>query len=392
MKAYFTSFMAAVVLVFCCTNAVQATDETPYNIHVVVPQSGPLALIGAKTVEGLNVEEAFINAHGGLRGRAVRFIFHDDAGNPQLAVQLVSQLKEQGVQLIIGPETAATCAASFPLLETAGPVSWCLAGGVEPKPHTFTFGYGPSIPDIEPVVLRYFYRGGARNFALITSTDATGQLFDTGFTDVFTKAALPGAKIVAREHFGTTDLSVDAQMIRIKAAKPDVILTFTNGTPFGAVLHAISNAGIDVPVYGSGANFSIQQIEQYSEFLPKELILNGANGIVPDPSAPPAVKRRQLEFFNAMKAAGVHDIEYGDSLPWDIAMLNVDALRALGAQATAAQLHAYFERLSSWVGIQGVYNFTTADQRGLEEAGVALYRWNAARRNFDLIPSAAKKP
>jgi branched-chain amino acid transport system substrate-binding protein len=361
----------------------------PYDIHVLVEQTGAFAFNGAKQVQVLGVLEQYVNDTGGIRGRPVHFVFHDDTTNPQVAVQITNQLIAQRVPVILGPSLSAVCSAVFPILEKAGPVEWCYSPVVRPAPGSYTFMGAPLIADVQPVVVRYFYGRGARNFALITSTDATGQIFDSTFEDALNRLEFRGAKLVAHERFNTTDLSVAAQMTRIKAAKPDVVISYTSGTPFGTVLHGMSDAGLDVPVYGSGANMNVNQMEQYSSFLPKEVYLNAAQGLVQDPRAPEAVKKRQAVFFAAMKRAGIH-VEYSHSLTWDPSLAVIEALRTLGPDATAAQLHDYLEHLRSWVGIQGVYNFATGDQRGLGENGAAVFRWNGAKKDFDMVATGPK--
>lgn len=387
MRRFITGLLIVALCAGGLSSAAGAAD--PYSIHVLVPQTGPLAFIGVKMVEGFRVAEAFINEKGGIRGRPVKFVIHDDTSNPQVAVQLASQLMEQKVPLILGPALGASCTAVFALIEKNGPVQWCYSGIVRPTPRSFAFMYGPWLPDIQPVVVRYFYDRGARNFALVTSTDTSGQLFDNTFESALNRLEFRGAKMVAHERFGISDISVAAQVARIKAAKPDAIITFTAGTSFGTLLRGLSESGLDVPVYGSGANFTIAQMEQYSSFLPKELVLNGAQGIVQDPNTRPEVKRQQAAFFGAMKKAGLH-VEYGHSLMWDITLMNVDAIRKLGPDVTAAQLHDYFENLRNWAGIQGVYNFATGDQRGLGEPGVALFRWNPTRHDFDMVATGPR--
>jgi branched-chain amino acid transport system substrate-binding protein len=126
-------------------------------------------------------------------------------------------------------------------------------------------------------------------------------------------------------------------------------------------------------------------MEQYGAFLPKELYLNGNEGIVPDPAASGAMKRAQQAYFNALKKAGVRP-EFATEIPWDPTMLIVDALRKLGPDATAEQLHAYLEGLRGWTGVEGAYDFTNHDQRGIGEKAVAIFRWDQAKKDFVMVP------
>jgi branched-chain amino acid transport system substrate-binding protein len=155
------------------------------------------------------------------------------------------------------------------------------------------------------------------------------------------------------------------------------------------VLRGISDAGIDVPVYGSGANMNVDQLSQYAAFIPKELYLNAAQGMLQDPKAPAPVQRQQAIFFDAMRKAAIH-VEYSHSLTWDPTMIAIDALRKLGTDTTPAQLHDYLEHLRGWTGIQGTYDFTSGDQRGLGQSGAALFRWDPAKKEWNLAATGPK--
>ena len=50
--------------------------------------------------------------------------------------------------------------------------------------------------------------------------------------------------IVAYEHFSDTEISVSAQVARIKAANPDFIYVSASGTPFQTVMRALNDAGL----------------------------------------------------------------------------------------------------------------------------------------------------
>jgi branched-chain amino acid transport system substrate-binding protein len=380
---------AILALALVAASSPMARAADPYEIHVITELTGPVAFLGARQLEVLRVLEGYVNGSGGIRGRPLKFVFHDDTTNPQVAVQLANDLIGRKVPVFLGPGLAAVSQAVFPLVEKNGPVLWCFSPIVKVTPGSYTFMSAPSLEDVQPVMLRYFYGHGVRNVAEITSTDSTGQNFEDKFDVTLNRLEFRNVKLVAREHFNTTDLSVAAQMARIKAAKPDLLVTFVTGAAFGTVLHAVADSGLDIPVYGSGGNFSIDLMEQFRTFLPKDLYLNAAQGVVQDPNALPAVKRRQADYFAAMKKAGYH-VEFLHTLTWDPALAIVDAVRKLGPDVTAAQLHEYLEHLKGWVGVQGVYDFTSGDQKGLHENGAALFRWNRNRKDFDLIATGPK--
>ena len=364
--------------------------DAPFELHAILSQTGLAAFLGAKELESLKVLEGVVNAGGGIQGHPLKLIFEDDQSNPQVAVQLVSQLVAQKVPVFLGPTLTAVCQAVAPLIDKAGPVSFCMSPTIIPRPGGYMFMSAPSIDDVLPFVLKFFRDRGMTRLALITSTDASGADFEKRMDGTLARPEFRGLTLVAREHFNTSDISVDAQLSRIKAANPQALLSFTVGPPFGTLLHAISDTGLDIPIYGSGGNFTYAQMAQYASIMPKELYLNGARGITPDAQARSGVKQAQDVYIKAVRAAGIRP-EFSTSIPWDLTMIAVDALRHLGTGATAEQVHQYLENLRGWSGIGGVYNFTTGDQRGLGEAAAAMFRWDIGKGDFVLVAQGTQR-
>jgi branched-chain amino acid transport system substrate-binding protein len=367
-----------------------SAQNTPYEVNVILSRTGAGAFLGGKEAEALTALESAVNATGGIRGRPLKLVIADDQTNPQVAVQLVNGLISRKVPVIIGPMITASCAAVQPIVEKDGPVVACLSPGLIPHENTYVFLAAPTLDDVEPVLLRYVASRGWTRLALITTTDASGQDFERRLDPILSRSEFRGLQIVDREHFAPADLDVTSQVARMKAARPDVVLTVAVGTPFGTLLRSISNVGLDVPVFGNGANMNVAQLAQYSSFMPKELFFNAMRGIEVERNPPRAIKAAQTFYFDALKRAGYRP-EAGTTIAWDLSMVVVDALRHVGTDATAAQVFQYIEGLKNWAGVQGTYDFTTHDQRGIGEAAAAFFQWDSAKGDFLLIyPKASR--
>jgi len=379
-----TPALALAVAIVALSPAAPARAAQPVEINAILSLTGPAAFLGSKEAQSLQAMETLIDATGGIKGRPLHFTIADDQTNPQLAVQLAAGLAAQKAAAFVGTSITATCAAVTPVVEKTGPVGYCLSPALRPVPGSYMFASAPSFDDATPVVLRYFKSRGWTKMAVIAATDATGADADKSFDRAIALPDLTDIQAVAREHFNTTDISVAAQMTRIKAAKPDVIVTYATGTSFGTLLRGISDAGLDLPVYSTGGNLTYAQMTAYAQYLPKDLFFNGAQGIVPDPNATGDLKRAQTLYFDTLKKAGVKT-DFGTQLAWDPAMLLVDAYRHVGPDATAEQLNAYLQKLKGWTGIEGTYDFSTGDNRGIHEAAVAVFRWDAAKSDFVIV-------
>lgn len=368
-----------------------ARAAEPYEINMITSLTGGAAFLGQREADSMHALEAMINAKGGIKGRPIKFSISDDESNPQIALQLANQLAAKKVPFIIGPSITAMCQAVAPLVDKAGPVTFCISPTVAPRAGGNMFVPAPSIDDDQRVMLRYFLGRKLTKLAMIVSTDASGADFEQRLPAVLAEPEFKDIKIVAREHFAPTDISVAAQIARIKASNPDALVTFTVGTPFGTLLKGIHDSGIEVPVYGSGGNFTYAQMEQYKGFLPKELILIGSRGITNDPTARGKVKAAQQQYLAALGAAKMRS-EYSTSLPWDPMMIMLEVIRRAGFDATSDQIHAALESLDSFTGIEGVYDFTTHDQRGLGVSSAALFRYDPAKPDFvQVYPAGATK-
>jgi branched-chain amino acid transport system substrate-binding protein len=358
----------------------------PVQIDAILSLTGPAAFLGSKEEQSLRAMEALVNSTGGIGGRLVHFAIADDQSNPQLALQIASGLAAQKAPAFVGPTFTATCAAVDPVVEKAGPLGYCLSPALKPTAGSFMLASAPSFDDATPVVLRYFKSRGWTKMAIIASTDATGQEAERSFDRATASPDLQDVTAVAREHLNPTDISVAAQLARIKAAKPDVIITYATGTSFGTLLRGISDAGFDLPVYSTGGNLTYAQMTAYAQYLPKDLFFNGAQGIVQDPNATGDVRRAQSVYFDTIRKAGVKP-DFGTQLSWDPGMILVDAYRHVGPDATAEALHAYVQQLHGWTGVEGTYDFRNGDNRGIHQAAVAVFRWDAAKGDFVIVSS-----
>ncbi len=362
----------------------RSAAPAPVEIHAILPLTGSGAFIGEKKVATLTMIEGLVNASGGIRGRPLKFVVHDDGSSPQNGVQITSALVADHVTVLLGSVLAAICKAEAPLVAKSGPLTYCYSPNVEFEPGTYTFTASLGTPDTIVRMLHYFKQRGWNRIALIASTDASGEDFDAPFTAALTKGNTNGLSLVAHERFNTQDIGVAAQVARIKAAAPQVLMIQAVGPAFGTVLRNINDAGMDIPLFGAAGDLSYKQLDEYKTFV-RELYFVTAGGAAVVPGAPAGQRRAQDVFFRALKAAGVRP-EYLYADTWDPPMLVVDALRHLGGDATATQLRDYIAGLREWWGVSGVYDFRAKPQRGLGAGAAIVDHWDAATGEMSIVP------
>jgi branched-chain amino acid transport system substrate-binding protein len=225
---------------------------------------------------------------------------------------------------------------------------------------------------------RYFRERGLKRVALITSTDTTGQDGERAVDAMLAEPANKDVTLVAREHFAPADLSVTAQITRIKAAAPQIVIVWTTGSPFGTVLRNIQDAGLAIPVITTPGNQTYEQMNSYTAFLPKDLLFLTGVFAAPEAVTDKATRAQIDVLYASLDATRLHP-GYPSQTPWDAAQLLVAALRKVGTDATAEQVRAFISSQRAWVGANGRYDFVAVPQRGLDGSNAVIVRWDTPK-------------
>jgi branched-chain amino acid transport system substrate-binding protein len=355
------------------TVPVVAADD-PIVIPAILSLTGPGAFLGNSTRRTLAALQAHVNASGGIRGRPIEFAITDDQTNPQVDVQLVTSMRAQA-PVIIGFNLAGSCRAIMPLTVPNGPLAYCIAPTVTPAKDSYVFSASVSSFDDQVATLRYFRKNGWKRFAVLATTEASGQDAVEEINAALKTPELSDMTLVATERFEPAAVSATAQVSRIKSATPQALIVWTPGTPFGTALHALNDVGLDVPVTASGANMITAQLDQLAAYAPKNLTFASpafAGGVAQDAR----VKKNQDEYLSVLHGAGIQS-DLLSGMVWDPAHIVLAAYSAIGPKATSEQIHAYIESLRDFAGITGVYDFRDGSQRGINSSAIVMIRWRA---------------
>jgi branched-chain amino acid transport system substrate-binding protein len=388
MKSGFHAVPAMVGALFFATLAMfpasSALADDEYDIQVILPLTGPAAFLGKGEQQALQLAEKTVNDSGGIQGRPVKFIFHDDQTNPQVAVQLATDILASKPAVILGSSLVAVCRAMAPLM-TDGPVMYCFSPGIHPDEGSYVFTASVSTLDLADTVIRYFRIKGWKKFALMFSTDATGQDAEKGIDALLQKPENKDIQVVEREHFNTTDVSVSAQIERIKASKPQALIAWSTGAPIATIFRAIQQTALDVPVATTDGNMTYAQMTQYKDFLPRQLYIPAAQWVVRDPTLlSPVVAAKSQIFYKAFADVGAQP-DIASELGWEPGMLVIETLKKLGSGAGAAQLRAALVQTKDYAGVNGLYDFTATPQRGLDVTDAVVTRWAPAKNIWEIV-------
>ena len=215
---------------------VGATD-TEIKIGNIMPYSGPASAYG---VIGKAIDAYFkkINAEqGGINGRKINFISYDDGYNPAKAVEQARKLVESDEVLFIlnslgTPSNSAIQkymnAMQVPQLFVAtGATKWG-----DPKNFPWTMGWQPPYQSEARIYAAYILKNKPNaKIGILYQNDDFGKDYLKGLKDGLGDKAK--SLIVSEQPYEVTDPTIDSQVINLKGAGVDTLVTIT--TPkFGA--------------------------------------------------------------------------------------------------------------------------------------------------------------
>ena len=371
------ALLAAVVL---ANSAGVAMAADPVEIPAILPVTGGAAFLGKEFSDTLKLVEDRTNKSGGIGGRPIHFAIQDDQSSPQVTVQLTNAALAKNPALVVNGGPLALCAAAAPLMKS-GPVMWCLSPSLRTEAGTYAYGVMASSRDCLIAGMNYFKARGFKRIGVLNGTDATGADADAILAELIKLPEYAGMSYVEYEHYNLADMSVAAQLSRIKAAGAQGLIAYTTGAPIATVLHGVADAGMDIPVFTSNGNMSIAQLDGYKTFAPKDLLFAGYAAFDADPHVDAGVKQKIGLFDSEMKAANLSP-DLLHAIPYDPAALIVEAYRRVGPSATSAQLRDAFNSVVGWPGMLGRFDFHAIPNRGLGLKALIVLKWDPAHSSW----------
>ncbi len=383
--------LALAGLILIGAQAARAADD--YTINVIVPLTGGAAFVGGGQKDTLEALAAVVNKDGGIQGRNLAFSYHDDQSLPQVAVQLTTAALESKPAVVMGSSIVAMCLAMAPLMAN-GPVHYCLSPAIHPQPGSYTFSASADSVDQVAAVMRYFRMKGWTKIAALQTTDASGQDGDKAIDAVLAYPENKGVmQKVAFEHFNPSDISVSAQIEKIKASGTQAIIAWVTGAPAATVFKGMIQAGLDIPVAPTSGNQTFASMEQWAGFLPKQLIL--ASALFPEHDGvltlDPRMEKAQHEMYAILKQRNLK-ADNMVATSWDAGLIVAAALRKIGPNATAQQVKDYIANLTDFAGVDGIYDFKKYPQRGLGPQSSTVTTYDASKKAWTWLSKPGGEP
>ena len=337
--------------------------------------TGPAAHIGVSQRDACKLVFDDVNAKGGINGKKIVLYQYDTKTDPTKALLNAKKLVEKDkVDVIIGPTTTGSGMAIKPYLHKMKVPTFMHAGSDviiarPPVKYVFKSPYRSSVALGK--IFSYMKHHGYKTYAFLYAADGFGR---DGFKVSKKIQDRFGVKMVASESFNRKDVDMTAQLVKIKAKNPDVIICWTIGPAGGIVAKNKQRLGMKQPLFQCHGQcdplfLKVAGKAGYGVMMPATKVYVANQLPDDDPQ-----KAKILGFVKAFKAKFGHApgtmVAYGV----DAAYIVIDALKRIKGSTDKEKLRDAIENTRGYIGISGIYNITPKDHNGLSMDDVVLVK------------------
>lgn len=352
------------------------------EVPVITSLTGAGATLGIPIRDTLQAMANEMNKQHTIKGAQLKLKFYDNQSTPSTAVSVMAGLVKSS-KFVMNGVLSSNVKASDELVTKDGPVIYSISPSIEPEPGSYIFVASASTLSTARAFAKYAGREGYKRVAFISSTDSSGTNGRAALQEVFKD--VPGVRVVSDQQFGVSDASVSAQVTAVAAAKPDAVFIWTTGSQIGTVFQGLRVAGLkDIPTFVSSGNAYFRTMKTLKASLPTNLYTNGVTYMMTNVNLP-AEQQKQVDLLLKGLGEKPGQIDIGASYAVDGLLIYASALNHLGLDASAAQIRDYWQSLKDFPGVDGIYNFTKTDHRGLADNGVGIVKYNESTGFFDPV-------
>jgi branched-chain amino acid transport system substrate-binding protein len=362
------SFLAACIAALSLAGSGLASAAAePIVVGVVISTSGPSAPLGVPQKNAFALVERDVNAKGGINGRPLHFEIVDDEAKPDVAAQLAQQLIGKGAVAIICGTRTATSAAATRVTVGANVVQLFLTPSTElwktPKGVAKTLFQVASAADDEAQAYVGFAKSKlkAKTMAIVHDENQYGTAAAAA-TEAAGKDV--GMTVVANEAYPGDATDFTPQLLRVRAAKPDVIMLLgATNTPALLTVQA-RTLGLKMPVVGSSAILSPAFLKVVGPAEDQLYAVSNLDFTNPDSVQKAAIKR----YVDAYRAPLVGFGAFAD----DAGNLIAKALLKAGGKFDGPSLAVALETMGPYHGTSGTFRYSATDHNGLSPKDVHI--------------------
>jgi len=221
------------------------------DLAYILPESGPLAFLGAPQINGVQLAVDDINAAGGVLGADVTLASGDEAGDATQAKEAAARVVNAGADAVIGAAASGMSQEIIQLLFD-NQIVQCSGSNTSPaftdqENNGFYFRTVPPDQAVSPIIADTVVADGAQSVAIAARADdygvALADLVETAVGDL-------GAEVTANVQYDPNTSDFSAEVSEITSASPDAVVIIGFGEA-ATLIRQLIESGISADqIYG----------------------------------------------------------------------------------------------------------------------------------------------
>ncbi|MCL5045709.1 MAG: ABC transporter substrate-binding protein [Actinobacteria bacterium] len=203
------------------------------KIGALFPFSGNLAVLGEESFRGAEIARQVINGKGGINGKKIEFVKADAVDAKAAVAEAERLITKEGVKIIIGTYSSTLSYAATEVAERNGIIYWelgAVADDITSRGYKYLFRVAPRAREYGSIGATYAATVVAPALKKDPKDLKVAIVYEDGLygTTVSkfakSKAEELGLKVVAYEAYSTKSVDLSPLVMKLKEAKPDVLL------------------------------------------------------------------------------------------------------------------------------------------------------------------------
>jgi branched-chain amino acid transport system substrate-binding protein len=317
-----------------------------------------------------------------IGGRGVDYIVLDDASDTTTAVKNARKfVSEDKVDVIVGSSTTPNSLAMIDVSGESETPQISMAASariVEPVEgkRRWVFKTPQNDAQMATVVVSHMKDNKFSKVAFIGFADAYGEGWWGTFSAI---AQTRGLEVVANERFQRTDTSVTGQVLKILAAKPDVVLIAASGTPAALPQKTLKERGFTGAIYQTHGVANNDFLRVCGKDCENTWLPSGPMLVASQLPADHPVRKSATAYVSAYEAAnGKGSVaNFGGHL-WDAGVMLQAAIPVAlkvaqpGTREFRAALRDALEGMKNVPAAHGVFSMSPGDHTGLDQRAAVM--------------------
>ena len=370
MKKY--SIVTALMVLGIITWTLTSFAAEPIRIGSPLLLSGTGAYVGGAEKDTLEMMAADLNKAGGINGSPLEFIFYDEEAKPDVAVSMVKRLiQKDKVTAIVGISTSWTALPIIPIVEKEEVPTIILAAAIKIVDPVKKWVFKTPADDriVVAKLLNYMQSQGIKRIALMSTQDGFG---DGGRSEITAQAPAYGINIVFDDKYTMQDTDITPTLSKIKKTDAQAVINWSSQRAPIILTMNYRQIGLELPLYQSHAAFSKDFLDatgKNSEGVKTAAMKFYGAEKLPDSDPQKKVILGYQEAYK--KRYGKETNQFG-GCALDGFNILVAALKKAGDDKN--KLRDAIEQTKGYVGIHGVFNYSSADHGGISKESILMYQ------------------